>query len=255
MTYDQYQKYIKEYNVKYKQVRETVKSHIEKIQKDPKTIIVKYPEYLECFNYIKNLFPNFDIDNVVIYIVNRRILEKMGYKGVGGFFEKILKTIVIPDNLDFSEDKNYIVKGKITIDEVIVHELLHYVSDNQNKKITSVELEEEFAYGNSIGYLRKKGYSDIEIVKNNFLPFLVGTIDNKKVIKEILIKKDINIDIFKVLPKKSQDNTIKKYKKEINEEIIKKAIQKGMEIIELYSDNKKEIKIDNGLKNFDMMDF
>lgn len=252
--YDYYLGKVKEYNNKDKEYREGIKNNINKIKSLKTTKLIKYPEYKEAFDYVYGLFPFSDVKEVEIYICSRRMLEKLGYKGVGGFFEKVLKTVIISDDLNFSNIKS-IAKVKITTDEVIVHELLHYVSDTQKKKISSVEMEEEFAYGNSIGYLKSKGYSNEDIVENNFLPFLVQTIDTQKILKSILVKNGWDLDLLKRSTKEKQKTVSKKYSLEITEAIKTEARKKGLNLIEIYCPSKTEpLKIDNGLKDFDLLD-
>jgi len=256
MMFSEYQKKVDQFAEDYKKMGENLKNNIEKIKNHSDTRIIKYPNHKESFDYVDGLFCNSGVKEVTIYQCNRPFLEKLGYKGVGGFFEKIMKTIVIPD-LPFEtiSKKNDIV-AKITIDEVLVHELLHYVSDSHKKQTISMELEEEFAYGNSVGYLKSKGYTNEEIVKNNFMPFLYSVTYSRyggEVLKEVLQENGYDVSQFKKELPIKQKKIIEKNKKAIHQRTIDKAFKKGMEIIDIYSGKKEEIKIESG--NCKFMDF
>ena len=89
-----------------------------------------------------------------------------GFGGAGGFYSKTYKVIIISGKQKQRKKTyadRYSVSAKLEIDEVIVHELLHYCYFEEGKSNKSVGLNEEFAYGWSIGYLRKKGYTDDEL--------------------------------------------------------------------------------------------
>jgi hypothetical protein len=53
------------------------------------------------------------------------------------------------------------------------------------------ELVEEFAYGLSLGYLRNKGYSDEDVIKNNYLPYLVDCVQRDAF--EIILKEIVQV--------------------------------------------------------------
>ena len=141
-----------------------------------------------------------------------------------------MKTIVIPDlPPENTTSKKNEIKAKITIDEVLVHELLHYVSDSQKKHVVSMELEEEFAYGNSIRYLKSKGYSDEDIVNNNFMPFLYSVTYSRyggEVLKEVLQEKGHDISQLKKEIPSKQKKIIDKYKNAIIEKTKEKAFKR-----------------------------
>lgn len=125
--------------------------------------------FKKAFSYIEDKFPNYDISGVNIYVAQGKFLKMVGYDGVGGFFERVNKNIVIADSPIISSYSE--ISAKITIDEVLVHELIHYVSDIQLKSTFDVYKEEEYAYGNSYDYLSDKGYTDDEVIRNNFMPY------------------------------------------------------------------------------------
>lgn len=234
------QKYNKLISEEYKRKSAVIVVNIGLIKDDPDTVKINYPEYKKSFDYVDKTFPNKNVKDVTIYLCSTGLLKKLGYFGLGGFFEKVMKTIVINKDMDFGEGAFI---GKISVDEAIVHELLHYVSDLSSTKKTSVEIEEEFAYSNSLGYLRSKKYTDEEIINNNFLPFLSGLVNPDPIIKNVLVKNNEMYDAFLLQSKENQDKKLKEYEDQINEEVKKEARKKGREIIEIFDNKGKKIKM------------
>jgi hypothetical protein len=158
---------------------------MEKIKASPNTVKIQYPEYKEAYEYVDNLFPGSDVKSVTIYKVSPVYLEKLGYGGAGGFYCRYSKVIVVAaytpkrkggyihSRYDFS------VKAQITKDEVIAHELCHYCFVEEGGFSNSKEINEEFAYGWTVGYLRSKGHDDDFIITKNYFPFLVEIMSDK----------------------------------------------------------------------------
>ena len=228
--------------------------NIRAIKSDKQTEQINYPEYQPSFDYVDDLFPKKHIKEVGIFVCSDQLLNDLGYSGIGGFFERVLKTIVIRKDVENNTKGKFV--GKFKIDEVIVHELLHYVSDLFGTPKTSLEIEEEFAYCYSVGYLRQK-YADEQIIYDNFMPFLANIIDRKKIILKVLEKYGKSYDDLI-----ENENFAKLFleanQKEIEDMIEKEAYKRGKEIIDLYDSKMnrftKEISqiSDN---DFDLVDF
>ena len=230
------------------------------------SLIIKYYDleptdiiFLKAFDYVNNLFPECKVKEATIYKCSRAYLDSLGYKSAAGFFCRLKKVVVIPDKLDFSEDPNSIwgsVKCTATIDEVIVHELLHYCSDRQDNYTTSVNIEEEFAYGNSIGYLKQKGYTKDEIIKNNFMPYLINSVDYSKFLPDILVKNGYHIGELEFVSENKKEEILKKLEKQIFKQAWDRAWEKGEEIIKIYSSKRFKMnnRINDNSKDFDFID-
>ena len=226
--------------------REERKKQLEKHHKNMKIIenslnteVVKYIDYKEAFNYVDKLFPGSNVKNVSLYKVSPRLLEKLGYGGAGGFYDKESKVIIISSYQIVNKKKYYFkydfsVKAKITKDEVIAHELCHYCFVEEGGNSPSREIWEEFAYGWTLGYLRGKNYTDEEIIKNNYFPFLVDIMSNKA-LKQILSINNISKEEYKSYSKYKKNIFFKKYGKKWHEKRKELAMQRGKELIELYS--------------------
>jgi len=158
---------------------------IQKIRARHSTREIKYPEYNEAFEYVDDRFPKAQAKEAVVLECDRSFLDKIGYKGVGGFFSRPHKIVVIPDVFYASKRKRKktiweTVSGEFEIDEVLVHELLHYVSNKTCETWKSLQVEEEFAYGNSADYLRSRGRADDDIIRKNFMPYLMSIVRQKR---------------------------------------------------------------------------
>jgi hypothetical protein len=219
---------------------EKIKKNIERVRNSPSSIKILYPKYKEAFEYVDNLFPYCNVKDVTVYKVRASLLEKLGFGGAGGFYDRLYKTVVFASGKS-SKSTKYSTCAKIDNDDVIVHELLHYCYFDEGKSCSSVALQEEFAYGNSIGYLRKKGYSDEEIVENNFLPFLVGNVRNK-VAKSVLSENGVNVSEYNSYSISKKQKIMKRLGKKIHERSVEIAKENGLALIAIYSKDKKKDK-------------
>jgi hypothetical protein len=227
-----------------------VKKHIDKI----KLIAikeVKYLDYKEAYDYVDNIFPCAKVKNVIIYKVAYKELQKMGFGGAEGFYHPISNTVVLSGyhKNKSNIDKKYCVQAKVEKDEVIVHELCHYCYEHEGLRSNSVEIKEEFAYGFSIGYLRKKGYSDDYIIKYNFLPHLVN-ISLEEATKNILAVNRISIREYNNYKKYEQKEFNKIYGRKIILKAKELAIEKGKKIISKYNKKINEQKFVEKKKKF-----
>lgn len=204
---------------------ETAEKNISKIIK--RSTLIKYPTYKESYDYVDSLFKRSNIKEVEIHIVSPSILEKYGFDGGYGFFYIPKKMVFIRSSVD-----------KHTIDEIIVHELIHYAFNKENIVFSDVEMEEEGAYGWSIGYLREKGYSD-EYIINNFLKEYYSVImKNKSILKFISMNNKFKNEYIKSNDKKRIDMLNKNRKKieKINE---KMALEKSEILMSIYNEKLK----------------
>jgi len=234
-------KHRKDYADQYAEKSKIIVKHIGTIKSSANTREIHYPEYKESFDYVDNKFPGNDVKDVMIFLCSKGLLKRLGYVGLGGFFEKILKTVIICDC------------G--SIDETIVHEMLHYISDLSMAKSYSVGLEEEFAYINSIDFLRSKGRTDEYITGTVLLPYLIGKVDKNKMIKQVLTPEDFRI--FGHKNSNIQKRILRRYKKKIEFAVNEQAMILGNNMIKLH--NRKSVSGINANiaddDRFDLMEF
>lgn len=205
-------------------------------------VVIKYPEYAEAYNYVEKKFPGLNVFNVTVFKVSKKDLAEAGYDGVGGLYVFGRKQVIASDFLTggtFSEDRKIV--AKITFDEIIVHELLHYVS-HKIYRTHNVMMEEEFAYGHSVPYLKSKGYTDSEIINYNMMPFLYTCVNQELLLEKLLKEKNIKPSNFNGILRKIKSGTCETKMKEVVDKIqedlhkrtLEIATQKGQFLIDHY---------------------
>jgi histone H3/H4 len=229
--------------------RELLSKSIKKIRAHYSTKEIRYPEFKECFDYVDDLFPFIGIKDVVVYKASHKYLEKLGFKGVDGLYEKIYKTVVftIPTR---TKRPKWGVVARNEKDEVLVHELIHYCCQAGNN-INSVDIHEEFAYGWSYGYLKNKGYTDDKII-DKYLPHLFG-VARKKVFKSILSRNRITEKAYNEFSVSEKNRVFKKYAKEIYEKSLEVAKERGRKIVKIYCEKCREERVKDDIKQEKML--
>jgi len=231
-----------------------IKSH-----KNTKEIV--YPEYKESFDYVDSNFPHALIKEVKVYLCDHKLFFDIGIGRSLGFYSPISKIIVVAKQRTMKrkpiETLLESVEAKITLDEIIVHELLHYVSNSVVKGYVTREAEEEFAYGYSVRYLLDKGHSEKDIISNNFMPYLIGVVDKEKIKRKVIkMSKDklgYDYDYFNGLTARKRKKDLKKVEKLLFKETIAEAKEIGKKIIKTYIDKKQIIEQQKENNDFDFM--
>jgi len=162
-----------------KKIIKEVEDNIAFLLKDSRVKKIEYQNAKRQFDYVQNIFNEIDVSEANIYFVPYSLMKVKGYGSVAGFYNYSTEKIVIGTDLllDFTDSN---IKAKVTLDETLVHELLHYARHHYNKNNWNVDLEEDFAYGYSIDYFIEKGYSDEDIANNYLSPYLANKYYLKK---------------------------------------------------------------------------
>ena len=206
--------------------------HLNTIKNDSRTEVIKFPLFKEAFNYVENIFPSLNIRDLSIYKVSPILLKKIGYNGVGGFFNTLSKDVVISSYL-CSQNSSLKFKLKAEVDDILVHELLHYCYNISGMKSTSLFQIEEFAYGWSWGYLKSKGCSKDFAIKYNFSPFLAGFFYEKS-FNWVLEDKGINRKDFDNYTQNRKNRFYLDNKIKIENKIFEYSYSLGEDIIKRY---------------------
>ncbi|HUS50716.1 MAG TPA: hypothetical protein VMZ91_11160 [Candidatus Paceibacterota bacterium] len=237
---------------------ELLRKNIDKIRNNVNTKKINYPTFKECYEYVDNLFPRANVKRVTLYKPSPLLMQKLGFGHAGGFYDRISKIVVFTRSRSpVGPRDKYAIKAKLNQDEVIVHELCHYSYFEEGKSSVSQELNEEFAYGWSIGYLRQKGYSDEDIVEKNFLPYLYNNYRNP-IAFSVLARHGISKDDYGSFSKWKKNSTYMKHRSQIHKETLSFATQEGLKLVNIYSkklngeDSGKTV--DKG-SNFSFLDF
>ncbi len=216
-----------------KQIELTVEKS-ERIKKNSSTKKILYEDYKKSFDYVDRLFPDVDVRFIDVRQTTPLMLHKAGYDGIGGFFDRITKTVIVSAySLAPVPFTKYTIKANLHKDEVIVHELLHYCH-NEIGANPSMNMKEEFAYGWSLGYLRDKGYTDEEVVRDNYLPYLYN-VCYKEGFFNIINEEGVVYEKMSNATPRGRELMLSPLRNKIHKEVVRLATEKGMEIIRIYS--------------------
>jgi hypothetical protein len=240
---------------------------LDKIKSNVNTVIVNYTniKFKAAFDYVDSLFPASKVKELSVYFANAKYLDYLGYGGAGGFCDLASRAVVIAEGV-FSTDGTKRIVGKASKDEVLVHELLHYCNLTERNTLGSTDLttgdvnmHEEWAYGWSLGYLRKKGHSDKDIVSKNYLPHFANRAASEAFLAA-LSKEKITFEDYQQLKKWKQDDILRKHHDVILKKQIELGLKMGEELITIYSKKLIERKVGSisnkdKANRFEIMDF
>jgi len=233
------QSYLHDHNLR-ENSKKQYQGHVKSIEKIKKIALkkIEYPEFKEAYEYVDALFPRAKVKEIKIYKVASKDLARLGYGGAEGFYDTVSKIVVVcgARKPHVPVDKRCFIQAKIERDEVIVHELCHYCYAFEGQRSVSSEMREEFAYGWSIGYLRQKGYTDDQIIKYNFYPYLVN-ISQEEALRNILAQNRISNQEYSAHTRYKRKEFNRKYGVKIFSRAKEIAIERGHKLINLY--NKK----------------
>jgi hypothetical protein len=146
--------------------REDALKVVERIRDHPDTRVLSREALLPAWLYVEGLFPSV-ANKVGLTSVykndNTAFCKKIGIPcGVGGMFFISASTLLVCHNTVFGDDV------------IVVHEMLHYVSQLLGGAMKNRRLEEDFAYSNSINYLLSNGYDEKTTQEKYLLPYYHG---------------------------------------------------------------------------------
>jgi hypothetical protein len=204
-----------------------------KYSTDPNSNDIKYKE---AFEYVDNLFPGMKVKDVTIYQVMPKIMKMIGRENCAGLYNREQKAIILSTMRHRTRryGKGDPVVGKATMDEVLAHELCHYCFEKSGHHTNSREIAEEFAYGWSLGYLRKKGHTDEEVIRDNFLPFLASA-SSQDALSELLAELFITDREFNNYSDYKRKSFFKKHGRKLIEKEKIIGTEKGRKLIAIYS--------------------
>lgn len=220
------------------------KDKMETVKADSSTVKKSILDYPEINTYLSNKFTDVDLTDVEIYIADPSVFKKVDWDEMGGCYVFKHNTIFLKSEITSKRDDdgnfNKLIHAQsseyINPKDVLVHELIHAVSHKANRASNQFRhMEEEFVYTNCIDFYKQKGMREEEIVKNNFLPFLLNDLltDYKTMCNVISENVVTEVSISSLSPKE--------YKKFLDENaekicpvLINKAVVEGMRMVELY---------------------
>lgn len=197
----------------------------------------------EIHTYLQKFGVN--VESVPIYRCSVLQFERAGLGCAGGCFIPSVCSVFIKDQGEKSEpSKNRFDQViskyslKASVDDIVVHEMLHAVSfllrRSSNK---NVHMEEEFVYMNSIEYYLSKGMSEDEIVKKIFLPFsMQDVLMSTKYMNEFVLEINPAVN-FSALPEDKKMSFLNNNAEAISEKIYNKGHSLGMEMVRYFKMN------------------
>ncbi len=223
------------------------KAQVQRIINHKDTQEITLSQYPKISSYLNEKFPKVDLSHVHIYIVAERVIEK-NFPGIGGCFFPALKIIFVKNEI-----KKTKIKGKfnrllqeacpveITVEDVLVHELIHAVSDKMNRSSAKYKrMEEDFVYTNCIDFYKSKGMTEEDIVNNVFLSFCIWDIASSKDMRDVFTEANV--------PMPSSSCGQDTYKSALNKNaevlipVLKSLAQeRGYRMIQLYNGSEKAI--------------
>lgn len=210
-------------------------------------VLTKDIDYFpEVKSYLQDKFGHLklDLNSVIIILCPESIMDSYGFGFCGGCYIEGLNTIISRKRIQnlISKKSPYYeylktITGKIDKEDIIVHEMIHAVSamskrSNRNYRNN----EEEFVYTNCVDFYKNKGMTEEYMVNNIFLPFILNDISDE--IYET--KFNNNPNFFKEFNRYLRDNS---------KDIVNRATERGMKMVELYRSYGSKIKLSNTSTN------
>lgn len=194
--------------------------------------------------YLNTKFSEVDLSSIKLYVTPPRVIEKSGWKDIGGCYIRGKKIIIVKSKINhhykakgkFQQMMRDVCDMKTDIEDVIVHEFIHAISDLIDRSLSKYQhMEEEFVYTNCIDFYYGKGMSDEDIVNNNFLPFcLQDVFESTKEMTEIFAQAGRTRDEIRQMTKEEYGRFLNRNAEVIIPVIRSRAQEKAYKMIELY---------------------
>jgi len=201
-------------------------------------------DFPDVDQFINSKFPDVDLSAIKLYVAPPRVIEKAILKDIGGCYIRDMKIILVKNDINhhykakgkFQAMMRDICNMKADVEDVVVHEFIHAVSDVIGRSLSRYRhMEEEFVYTNCIDFYYQKGMSDEDIVNNNFLPFCIQDIyASTKEMKKIFEKANKTIAQIRQMSKEEYQRFLNRNAEVIISLVKTRAQEKAHKMIELY---------------------
>jgi hypothetical protein len=229
---------------KRKQERDQVFRRVDRVVNNDLTIEKKLSDFPDVHKYICSKFPDVDLSVVKFYLVLPKVMSKAGWKDIGGCYVRDKKVILVKTEINnqskskgqFQRLMREVCHMKADVEDVVVHEFIHAVSDIIGRSLAKYRhVEEEFVYTNCLDFYYQKGMSDEDVVNNNFLPFCIQDIyESPKDMKSLFVQIGSTIDEVRQMGEEEYTSFLNLHAKELVPLIKKAAQDKAHKMIELY---------------------
>lgn len=162
---------------KRKKAKEELKLSFQRIVEHEETVKKTISDFPDIHKYLSCKFPTIGLLDVPIYVALSSVVDD-NIGGAGGCFHRNLNSIIVKNEIKSTATSNFdkvvqkICPLDASVEDVVVHELIHAVSFRMGRSSSKYRhMEEEFVYTNCIDFYKQKGMSNKDIVINNFFPF------------------------------------------------------------------------------------
>ncbi len=241
-----YQRWLinKEISSKYQRARDQVFRRADRVISHDLTKEKQLADFPAVDQYLSERFPDVDLTLIKLYLTPPKVIERAGWKDIGGCYIRGKKAIIVKNEISH----HYKAKGKFQrmmrdscsvktdVEDVIVHEFIHAVSDLIGRSLSRFKhMEEEFVYTNCIDFYHQKGMTNDDVVNNNFLPFCLQDVyESAKEMKSVFEQVNCTIDDIRQMGKEEYKTFLNKNADELVLIIKTKAQKMAHAMIELY---------------------
>lgn len=194
--------------------------------------------------YLSSKFSDVDLSLIKLYVAPPRVIERAGWKDIGGCYVRGKKVILVKSDMSrhykpkgkFQKMMRDVCNMKADVEDVIVHEFIHAISDIIGRSLSKYQhMEEEFVYTNCIDFYYEKKMTDEDIVNNNFLPFCLQDIyESVKEMTSIFAEVNRTVDDIRQMTEEEYGRFLNKNAEVLIPLIRSRAQEKAHKMIELY---------------------
>lgn len=223
--------------------RDHIFRRVERVIRSDLTKKKQLSDFPAVDEYLNSKFPDVDLSSILFYVAPPRVIEKLG-KDTGGCYIREKKVILVKNEIvhhqktkgKFQRMMRDSCTMKADVEDVVVHEFIHAISDIIGRSLSKYRhMEEEFVYTNCIDFYHQKGMTDDDIVNNNFLPLCLQDIyKSPKEMKNIFEHVNHTVDAIRQMTEEEYEAFLNKHANELVPLIRSRAQEKAHKMIELY---------------------
>ncbi len=232
--------------------------------------------WADVHDFIVTTFPDVDVSNVPIYETSPAAMKKVGFAFAAGCFIDRLNLILVKNNIDtrcnttgkFARLMDELAGAEIQVEDVVVHEILHVVSQKVRGSASAKfdwkewahgyrgvkfrNVEEQFVYTNCLPYYRGKGMTNREVIDVIYLPFCISDVfSDDKFMKSFWDSVGVSCPNPKQYSEKKYGQLLRimmdEHAESLAPRIVEEARQRAQKMIDLY--DKYGCKMSHGNAN------
>jgi len=179
-----------------------------------------YPSYYKIYDYVDRIFPEAEVKNIPFYVCDFDSIEQVECLG---FYYNIMDIIIVSKKAPIADADPV----KFIQEEILMHELFHYVFYHLGFRPENAKNKEIFSYAFMMRYWKNVLNHIDEIIIRKIYPYFYNDTDKEKILNDFLIeKKGYNLNEFKNFDNSKKQNIFRElennFKSQIDFEIRKK---------------------------------